>query len=105
MEDDLKRTIGNRIAQLRGKQSQRSLSLELGQSSNYINQVENVYVMPSLDFLQYLCEHFGISLHEFFQREEIPLKQLELRKESETLTNEQISSIIQIAKLFNENNK
>jgi len=102
MEDDLKRMIGNRIADLRGKQSQRSLSLELGQSSNYINQVENAYVMPSLDFLQYLCEHFGISLHEFFQEEKIPLKQLELRKESETLTDEQIISIIQIAKLFNE---
>ena len=47
--------------------SARKLSLELGQSSEYINQIENGKNMPSLEGLFNFCDYFGISLGEFFE--------------------------------------
>ncbi len=49
--------------------SARKLSLELGQSSEYINQIENGKNMPSLEGLFNFCEYFGITLGEFFKEE------------------------------------
>ena len=49
--------------------SARSLSLDLGMSSEYVNQVENGRMMPSIDFLINFCDFFNITLSEFFDYE------------------------------------
>ncbi|NJE73855.1 XRE family transcriptional regulator [Pseudoflavonifractor sp. SW1122] len=59
-----------RIAQLRTekKVSARDMSLSLGQNNSYINQIENGKSLPSLQGLFYICEYFGITPQEFFDR-------------------------------------
>lgn len=59
-----------RIAQLRmeKKVSARDMSLSLGQNNSYINQIENGKSLPSLQGLFYICEYFGITPQEFFDR-------------------------------------
>lgn len=58
----------NRITQLRIQKgvSARDMSLSLGQSSNYINQIENGKALPSLSALFYICEYFQITPQQFF---------------------------------------
>ena len=58
-----------RVARIRTahKISARKLSLELGQSTEYINQIENGNALPSLEGLFNFCDYFGISLGEFFE--------------------------------------
>lgn len=46
--------------------SARKLSFALGQSSEYINQIENGKMMPSIDGLFNFCDFFNITLSEFF---------------------------------------
>ncbi len=47
--------------------SARRLSLELGQSSEYINQIESGKNMPSLEGLINFCNFFDIPIGEFFE--------------------------------------
>lgn len=58
----------NRITQLRMQMgvSARDMSLSLGQSHNYINQIENGKALPSLPALFYICEYFQITPQQFF---------------------------------------
>lgn len=60
----------NRIAQLRMQKnvSARDMSLSLGQNSSYINQIENRKALPSLQGLFYICEYFGITPRQFFDK-------------------------------------
>lgn len=59
--------------------SARSLSLELGQSSQYINQIENGRKLPSIEGLYNFCEYFNISLGDFFNNAyEYPIQYREL---------------------------
>lgn len=46
--------------------SGRRLSLELGQSTEYINQIENGKTLPSLEGLLNFCDYFHMPLSEFF---------------------------------------
>lgn len=70
MEDfeSFKKFISNRFAVIRNNSniSARKLSLDMGQSSEYINQIENGHKMPSLEGLFNFCDYFGISMGEFF---------------------------------------
>ena len=63
-----KQFIQNRYAAIRMAHhiSARKLSLELGQSSEYINQIENGKCMPSIENLLNFCDYFGITPSEFF---------------------------------------
>ena len=58
----------DRIVQLRIQKgvSAREMSLSLGQSPNYINQIENGKALPSLSGLFYICDYFQISPQQFF---------------------------------------
>lgn len=47
--------------------SARKLSLELGQSTEYINQIESGKNMPSVEGLLNFCNYFNISVGEFFE--------------------------------------
>lgn len=45
--------------------SAREMSLSLGQSTGYINNIENKNSLPSMSVFFYICDYFGISPKEF----------------------------------------
>lgn len=60
--------FGNRLAELRTAKniSAREMSLSMGQSVSYINQIENHLNFPSMSSFFYICEFLGITPKEFF---------------------------------------
>lgn len=45
--------------------SARDMSLSLGQSEGYINNIENGVNFPSMTVFFYICDYFGITPKEF----------------------------------------
>jgi len=46
--------------------SARDMSLSLGQSENYINEIENGKAYPSMQAFFYICDYFNVTPQEFF---------------------------------------
>ncbi|MCH5296124.1 MAG: helix-turn-helix transcriptional regulator [Ruminococcus sp.] len=79
--------------------SARDMSLTLGQSPSYINNIENGISLPSMTAFTYICEYFDITPHEFFDIESSnPIKEKELINAVKGLSNEQLEHLIAIAK-------
>ena len=100
--------IKDRIMAIRNQHniSARSLSLELGMSSEYINQVENGRLTPSLDFVLNFCDYFKISVGEFFdEKNTYPTEYKELIDELNYLNSEELKQIIDLIKLINSYKK
>lgn len=103
MKEIDKKYIGQRIATLRNakKISARNMSLDLGQSSEYINQIENGRNFPSLEGLLNICEYFNISIAEFFDEQNVyPLQYKQLINELNKLDNSELDLIIELVKLI-----
>ena len=68
---DVEDFVPNRITQLRLAKgvSARDMSLSIGQSSGYVNNIENRVALPSMRGFSYICEYFGITHAEFFDEE------------------------------------
>ena len=58
----------NRLAELRNQRgiSARDMSLSLGQSAGYINNIENGVNLPSMTTFFYICEFLEITPETFF---------------------------------------
>lgn len=98
--------VKDRIIEIHGTKniSARALSLELGRSSEYVNQVENGRINPPLDFLWDFCDYFGITLSEFFDKNyTYPIETQELLSEIKKLSREELSQILEIVKTINKN--
>ena len=98
MEKDF---ISNRFVKIRLAKniSARKLSIELGQSSQYINQIESGRKMPSLEMLLTFCDYFNISVAEFFDEEQTyPIQYKELLKYLNKLNTEELDEVMAIAK-------
>lgn len=79
--------------------SARDMSLSLGQSEGYINNVENGVNYPSMTVFFYICDYFGITPMEFFDIEsDNPIKNKELLEATKNLKSEQLEHLIAIAK-------
>ncbi len=90
-----------RLTQLRlGKGvSARDMSLSLGQSAGYINNIENGVNLPSMTVFFYICDYFGISPKDFFDDDTTaPTKVKELTDAAAKLTPEQLDHLIAIVK-------
>ncbi len=84
--------------------SARKLSTELGQSTEYINQIENGKCMPSVEGLLNFCNYFGISAGEFFNDEwRFPVEYGEIVKELNKMDVMAIRQIYDLLKLINAN--
>lgn len=96
--------IKQRIAKLRTDKniSARELSLQLGQSTGYINTIENGKSLPSLSMFLYICEYFNITPKEFFD-EDINYPHLikEIVKECKKLNSKTLESLLTIIKSMN----
>lgn len=90
-----------RLAKLRGEKgvSARDMSLSMGQNPGYINNIESGKSMPSLSGIFFICEYLGITPKDFFDEDSNnPSKAKELFEIAKTLSNEQLDSLISLAK-------
>ena len=98
--------VQNRYAIIRNAHniSARKLSFELGQSSEYINQIENGKSMPSIEGLFNFCDYFGITLGEFFdQTINYPIEFREIISELNKLDTIEIKTIHDVLVMINKN--
>ncbi len=83
--------------------SARDMSLSIGQSPSYINNIETGVNFPSMTVFFYICEYLGITPQEFFEVDSHnPVKENELLKAAQGLSNEQLDHLIAIAKGLNK---
>lgn len=79
--------------------SARDMSLSLGQSEGYINNIENGVNFPSMTVFFYICDYFGITPKDFFDVDSSdPVKSKELLEATKNLTSEQLEHLVAIAK-------
>ena len=98
--------IQNRYAIIRNANriSARKLSFELGQSSEYINQIENGKNLPSMESFLNFCEYFKLTPAEFFDENTgYPVEQKQILKELNKLTVEEQETILTLIKTINRN--
>ena len=89
-----------RLAELRIKKgiSARDMSLSIGQSAGYINNIENGVNYPSMATFFYICDYFGITPKEFFDTEvSDPEKVRLLVTAANRLSSEQLDLLIAVA--------
>lgn len=90
-----------RLARLRSEKgvSARDMSLSMGQNPGYINNIESGKSMPSLSGIFFICDYLGITPKDFFDEDSgNPSKAKELFEIAKTLSNEQLDSLITLAK-------
>ena len=79
--------------------SAREMSLSIGQAPSYINNIETGVNFPSMTAFFYSCDFLGVTPSEFFDMENTnPIKSRELLEATKGLKNEQLDSLISIAK-------
>lgn len=96
-----KSAFANRLAELRIQKgiSARDMSLSLGQSPGYINNIENGVNYPSMASFFYICDYLGVTPKDFFDTDQqYPTKIQELLNLTSTLSGEQIDLLITLAK-------
>lgn len=96
-----KQEFSERLSTLRINKgvSARDMSLSIGQSAGYINNIENGVNYPSMQVFFYICEYLGITPLEFFDTETVnPNKVSELIEATKGLSNEQLNNLISLAR-------
>lgn len=91
----------DRLVQLRMKKgvSAREMSLSIGQSPGYINNIESGVNYPTMQSFFYICEYLNVSPQEFFDtKTESPVKVKELVKAVQGLRDEQMDHLIAIVR-------
>ena len=86
-----------RLAQLRIQKgvSARDMSLSLGQSASYINNIETGKGYPSMTAFFYICEYLNISPMEFFDfASENPWQMKELGEKIKLLPPNQLDAVL-----------
>lgn len=97
--DFIKRLVDLRMAK---GVSARDMSLSIGQSPGYINNIENGVNYPSMTAFFYICDYLGISPKEFFDMDTTnPTKAHALLTAAKGLSNAQLDHLIAIAEGLN----
>ena len=79
--------------------SARDMSLSIGQSPSYINNIENGICFPSMTVFFYICDYLGVTPSEFFQLDsQSPVKERELLEAIKGLNSENLDHLIALAK-------
>lgn len=100
-----KAEFSRRLVQLRMNKgvSARDMSLSIGQSPGYINNIENGINYPSMAVFFYICDYLGISPKEFFDTQSAnPSKLSELTEAAKGLRGEHLDNLIAIAKALRQ---
>ncbi|MCQ2461955.1 MAG: helix-turn-helix domain-containing protein [Clostridia bacterium] len=96
-----KKDFAKRLTELRINKgvSARDMSLSIGQSAGYINNIENEVNLPSMTVFFYICEYLEITPQEFFDTEsKSPAKAQELLSVVKGLNNEKLDNLIALAR-------
>ena len=96
-----KKEFIRRLVELRMNKgvSARDMSLSIGQSAGYINNIENGVNYPSMTVFFYICDYLEISPKEFFDFETVdPTRLNELTSAASGLSGDQLDNLIAIAK-------
>lgn len=91
--------FAKRLTELRNQNgsSARDMSLSIGQSAGYINNIENGNNLPSMTSFFFICDYLGISPKDFFDMEKAsPTKIHELAALCQGLTDVQLEHLIAI---------
>lgn len=92
----IKRLVNLRMAK---GVSARDMSLSIGQSAGYINNIENGINYPSMSVFFYICDYFEITPKDFFDTDvPNPTKSHALLSATQGLSDEQLDNLIAIAK-------
>ena len=79
--------------------SARDMSLSIGQSAGYINNIENGVNLPSMSVFFYICEYLGVTPEEFFDLEsKNPIKLDSIVKDLKHLDDKQLDTIANLVK-------
>lgn len=103
-----KEFIGRRISKLRNAKqiSARKLSIDLGQSENYITKIENGQNNITMEGLFNICDYFKISLSDFFDdKTEYPLQYRKILDELNKLDSIELEKVYDMIKLVTDNKK
>ena len=95
-----KQEFGRRLAALRAGKgvSARDMSLSMGQSPGYINNIENGVNYPSMQGFFYICEFLRIQPRDFFDFDAAdPARLQQLARAAKGLTGEQLDHLIALA--------
>lgn len=93
--------VRKRITELRIMKgvSEYKMSLDLGHSKSYIQSISSGRALPSLPELFYICEYFGISVHDFFDETiDNPLLTSELMNLARSMKDDDLEALILIAR-------
>ena len=98
---DFEEMFAERLAKLRIAKgvSARDMSLSIGQSAGYINNIENKNNLPSMRAFFYICEYLDITPQEFFEFDsKNPQKLNDIIDNLKKLDNQQLENISAIVK-------
>ena len=74
--------------------SARDMSLSIGQSAGYINNIENGVNLPSMMTFFYICEYLNVTPQEFFNFSEEPSNEMNaLTDQLQQFDSEQINAL------------
>lgn len=96
-----KEDFAKRLTELRMNKgvSARDMSLSIGQSAGYINNIENGVNLPSMTTFFYICDYLGIEPKDFFDTGSTdPTKANELLEAAKSLNRDQLDHLIALAK-------
>lgn len=95
-EDFIKRLVALRINK---GVSARDMSLSIGQSAGYINNIENGVSYPSMTVFFCICDYLGVSPKEFFDTDSSdPAKLHDLLAAAKGLSSTQLDNLIALAR-------
>lgn len=98
---DFEEKFAERLSHLRLAKgvSARDMSLSIGQSAGYINNIENKNNLPSMSMFFYICEYLEISPQDFFDFDNRnPEKLNEITDYLKQVDDEQLNNLIGIIK-------
>ena len=96
-----KQNFIKRLTELRMSKgvSARDMSLSLGQSPGYINNIENGVNLPSMSMFFYICDYLKITPKEFFDTDSLnPTKLNQLNDLAKDLSGEKLELVMNLVK-------
>ena len=100
--------IKQRITDLRIEKgvSEYQMSLDLGHSRSYMQNISAGRSKPSIEEFLYICDYFGITPRDFFdEKNQEPILIQKALSGMRSLTDKELVALINLIDLFNENRK
>ena len=100
--------IKQRITDLRIEKgvSEYQMSLDLGHSRSYMQNISSGRSKPSIEEFLYICDYFGITPRDFFdEKHQAPILIQKALSGMRSLTDKELVALINLIDLFNENRK